>query len=52
MGAYDLILHVEAPSDDALSKWALSIASRGNIRTNTIKVYPAAEFDTIIAGIM
>jgi uncharacterized protein with GYD domain len=52
MGAYDLILHVEAPSDDALSKWALSIASRGNIRTNTIKVYPAAEFDTIIAGIL
>jgi uncharacterized protein with GYD domain len=52
MGAYDLILHVEAPSDDALSKWALSIASRGNIRTNTIKVYPAAEFDTIIAGIV
>jgi uncharacterized protein with GYD domain len=52
MGAYDLILHVEAPSDDALSKWALSIASRGNIRTNTIKVYPAAEFDTIIAGII
>jgi uncharacterized protein with GYD domain len=52
MGAYDLILHVEAPSDDTLSKWALSIASRGNIRTNTIKVYPAAEFDTIIAGII
>ena len=52
MGTYDLILHVEAPSDDALTKWALSVASKGNIRTNTIKVFPTEEFDKIVAAIV
>lgn len=52
MGAYDLILHVEAPNDEALTKWTLSVASKGNIRTNTIKVFPTDEFDKIVAGIM
>ena len=51
MGTYDLIIHVEAPTDEALTKWALSVASKGNIRTNTVKVFPVDEFDKIIAAI-
>ena len=52
MGAYDLILHVEAPNDEALTTWALSVASKGNIRTNTVKVIPMDAFDKILSGIM
>jgi uncharacterized protein with GYD domain len=51
MGTYDLILHVEAPSDEALTTWALSLASKGNVRTNTVKVFPTAEFDKIVAAL-
>ena len=36
MGVYDLILHVEAPSDGALSKWALSARILG-IGTKTVQ---------------
>jgi uncharacterized protein with GYD domain len=51
MGTYDLILHVEAASDEAMTKWALSVATKGNIRTNTVKVMPEAEYDKIISAI-
>lgn len=52
MGTYDLIIHVEAPSDEAMTRWALSVAAKGSIRTNTIKVFPVDEFDKIVAGIL
>lgn len=52
MGAYDLILHVQAASDEALTTWALSLASKGNLRTTTVKVFPSAEFDKIVAALV
>ena len=52
MGTYDLILHVEAPSDEALTTWALSLASKGNVRTTTLKVFPEAEYDKIVAALV
>jgi uncharacterized protein with GYD domain len=52
MGTCDLILTVEAASDDAVAKWVLSLASKGNIRTTTIKVFPEAEMDKILAGLV
>src|SRR5215813_11914971 len=51
IGAYDIVLIAEAPSDDAMAKWALSIASKGNIRTTTIKVFPEAEYDKILTAV-
>jgi len=51
MGIYDLIIHVEATSDEALTKWALSVASKGNVRTTTVKVFPEAEYEKIISAI-
>ena len=51
MGMCDLILTVEAASDDAVAKWVLSLASKGNVRTTTIKVFPEAEMDKILAGL-
>jgi hypothetical protein len=37
-----------APNDDALATYLLSLASKGNVRTTTLKVFPEAEFDKII----
>src|SRR5437867_397548 len=51
MGTYDLILTVEAASDDALAKWVLSLASKGNVRTTTIKVFSEEEMDKILAAL-
>ena len=51
MGTHDLILHAEAANDETLTKWALSVASKGNVRTTTIKVFPEAEADKIISAL-
>jgi uncharacterized protein with GYD domain len=50
-GPYDLILHAEAPNDEAMAKFVLSVASKGNVRSTTVKVFSEAETDKIIAAI-
>ncbi len=39
MGAYDALAIFDAPSDQAMSTLALSIASQGNVRTLTMRAY-------------
>ena len=51
MGEYDLIAKVEAPSDDAMAKFALALGSRGNTRTKTLRAFTEQEFRDIIAAL-
>jgi len=51
LGTYDVVLIVEAAADEAVAKWVLSLASKGNVRTTTIKVFPEAEMDKILAAL-
>ena len=51
MGACDVVLMIEAATDEAVAKWALSLGSKGNVRTTTIKVFPEAEMDKILAAV-
>ena len=51
MGTYDLVLVVEAPTAEAMAKFALALASAGNIRTTTLKAFPEAEYRRIIAAL-
>src|ERR1700745_134069 len=52
IGAYDLIVHVESASDDAIAKFLLSLASKGNVRTTTVKVFSQEESDKIVAEVV
>jgi uncharacterized protein with GYD domain len=52
MGVYDVVLHVEADTDATMGTFALSVASKGNLRTTTVKVLPEAEADKMIAGVL
>jgi uncharacterized protein with GYD domain len=52
LGVYDLIIHLEAGDEEAVAKFVLSLASAGNLRTTTIKVFSEAEFDRIIGGMV
>ncbi len=47
-GAYDFVVTVEAPSDDAAAKFNLALASQGNVRTTTLKAFTEPEFREII----
>ncbi len=51
MGPYDAVLIVDAPNDEAITTWALSIGSHGNNRTQTMRAYSADEMDRILAKI-
>ena len=52
IGTYDLIIHAESASDDAMAKFVLSLASKGNVRTTTVKVFSQEESDQIIAAVV
>ncbi len=50
-GAYDIVVVLELPGEDAAVKFALALSSLGNVRTNTVKAYPEAEYRDIIASL-
>ena len=52
LGAHDLIIHVEAPDDETIAKFVLSVAAMGNMRTTTVRCFPEAEFEKIIGGLV
>lgn len=48
IGRYDIIVIVEAPSDEAIASVLYSTASLGNIRTETLKAFSMSETANII----
>lgn len=51
LGAYDVVLICEAPDDETMTAFALSLASLGNVKTQTLRAYRAKEVDAILAKI-
>ncbi len=51
MGAYDLVVHLEAPDDVTVAKFVLAYSSRGNVTTTTMKVFSEDEFREIISNL-
>jgi len=52
MGQYDVVIVAEAPDDETITKVALSIGSRGAIRTETLRAYKEDEYRKIIAALL
>lgn len=48
MGEYDYVSIGEAPSDEVVMAFALALGSLGNVRTTTLKAFPAEEFAKIV----
>jgi len=51
LGMYDAVLIVDAPNEEAMTTWALSVSSLGNIRTQTMRAFSADEVNRILAKI-
>ncbi len=51
MGAYDFVVILEAPSDEVVAKFVLTLGALGNVRTTTLKAFTEAEFGEIVAGL-
>ena len=48
MGGFDAVVTAEAPDDDAVMAFTASISSLGNIRTQTLRAFSAAEMTKIL----
>jgi len=51
MGPYDLVATFEAPDDETVARFALTLGSAGNVRTTTLKAFSLEEFDQIARSI-
>jgi len=48
MGGYDFLVMMEAPSEDIIARYVLALASRGNVRTTTLKIFNETQYKDII----
>ena len=49
MGAHDVVLIYELPDGEAAAKYALALASHGNVRTTTLRAFSEDQFRKLIA---
>jgi uncharacterized protein with GYD domain len=42
-GPYDFVQIIEAPDDEAVAKYVLSVNSKGNVRTTTMRAFDEPE---------
>ena len=48
MGEYDYITIGECPSDEVSAAFAFALSSQGNVKTTTLKAFPANEITAIL----
>ena len=51
MGRYDLVLVVDAPNDETMTRLALALGMLGNAKTETLKAFSAQEMDQVLKGL-
>ncbi len=51
MGAYDAVVVVDAPNDEAISAFMLKIGSLGNVKSHTLRAFRRNEMEEILAKI-
>jgi uncharacterized protein with GYD domain len=51
LGQYDVVLTVDAPDDETLTRAALVLASQGNLRTTTLRGFGEKEMEVLLASL-
>ena len=49
MGAFDAVFVADAPDDETMTAFAMSMASLGNIRTQTLRAFSSSEMTRIVS---
>ena len=50
-GQYDVVLVIEMPNGDAMTKLAVALTSRGNVRTTTLRAHSMEDFGKLAAEV-
>jgi uncharacterized protein with GYD domain len=48
LGAYDVVAVFEAPDDETMTAFALSISKLGNVRTQTLRAFTSSDMVGIL----
>jgi uncharacterized protein with GYD domain len=51
MGDHDMAVIMDAPTDEAMTKFALVLGGAGNVRTKTLKAFSETEYRTIVGSL-
>jgi uncharacterized protein with GYD domain len=51
LGSYDIVAIFEAPDDAAMTAVGLSIGKLGNVRTQTLRAFTAAEMNGVLGKV-
>ncbi|MGH6719795.1 MAG: GYD domain-containing protein [Alphaproteobacteria bacterium] len=51
IGSYDMIAIIEAPDDESVAKFLLSIGGAGNVRTTTLKAFSEESYRRIVGSL-
>ena len=51
LGQYDVVAIIEAPDEAAMTSLGLSIGALGNVRTQTLRAFTAAEMGPILTKV-
>ena len=51
IGAHDMALVLDGPTDDAVAKFVLSLAKLGNVRTTTLKAFTEDAYRAIMGAL-
>jgi uncharacterized protein with GYD domain len=51
LGRYDLVLVIDAPNDETISRLALGLGMGGNAKTETLKAFSAQTMEQILKGL-
>ena len=51
MGEYDYVAVGEAPNDGVVLTFCLSLGAGGNVRTTTLRGFPASELEQLVSGL-
>ena len=51
MGAYDVVVLLDAPNDETVSAFSLKMGSLGNVKSQTMRAFRAEEMESLLAKI-
>ena len=51
LGAYDVVLTVDAPDDETLTRAALALTQQGNLRTTTLRGFGEKEMENLVSSL-
>src|ERR1700737_965130 len=51
MGAYDVVLLLDAPNDETVSAFSLKLGALGNVKSQTMRAFRREEMESILAKV-